>query len=103
MPAAWRVHFQGGSVKRLFGEGGSKCTFAHTGRLVHRGFDFGKMVFDVTNKAQGAAGASAGPPLAIGMQGRHANVACAAQFDDALIARLGFGHGDGAVNCGRCA
>jgi len=43
--------FPGGSVKRLFG------------------FDFGKMVFDVTKKAEGAAGAAAGPPVALGMQG----------------------------------
>lgn len=42
--------FPGGSVKRLFG------------------FDFGKMVFDVTKKADGASGAAVGPPLAIGMQ-----------------------------------
>jgi len=42
--------FPGGSVKRLFG------------------FDFGKMVFDVTKKAEGAGGAVVAPPLAIGMQ-----------------------------------
>jgi len=42
--------FPGGSVKRLYG------------------FDFGKMAFDVTKKAQGAEGAAVGPPLAIGTQ-----------------------------------
>merc|ERR1719272_248918 len=42
--------FPGGSVKRLFG------------------FDFGKMIFDVTKKADGSAGASVGPPIALGMQ-----------------------------------
>lgn len=42
--------FPGGSVKRLFG------------------FDLGKTVHDVTDKAEGAAGGAAGPPLAIGMQ-----------------------------------
>jgi hypothetical protein len=43
--------FPGGSVKRLFG------------------FDFGKAIFDVTKKAEGAAGAAVGPPLASSMQG----------------------------------
>jgi len=42
--------FPGGSVKRLFG------------------FDFGKMISDVTKKADGSAGASVGPPIALGMQ-----------------------------------
>jgi len=42
--------FPGGSVKRLFG------------------FDLGKMTFDVTKKAEGAAGAGIAPPLAIGAQ-----------------------------------
>jgi len=43
--------FPGGSVKRLFG------------------FDLGKLVFDATKNAEGAAGAAAGAPLALGMQG----------------------------------
>jgi len=43
--------FPGGSVKRMFG------------------FDFGKMVFDVTKQADGATGAAAGPPMAIATQG----------------------------------
>lgn len=43
--------FPGGSVKRLFG------------------FDLGKMVTDITNKAQGASGAAAGPPVALAFQG----------------------------------
>ena len=34
-----------------------------------QGFDFGKIVYDVTKKAEGASGAAAGLPLAIGMQG----------------------------------
>lgn len=42
--------FPGGSVKRLFG------------------FDFGKMTYDATQKAEGEAASAVGPPLAIGMQ-----------------------------------
>lgn len=42
--------FPGGSVKRLFG------------------FDFGKMAYDASQKAEGAAASAVGPPLAIGMQ-----------------------------------
>ena len=38
------------------------------------GFDFGKMIFDVTKKADGSAGASVGPPIALGMQGVVAKV-----------------------------
>lgn len=43
--------FPGGSVKRIFG------------------FDFGKEVYDITKKAEGAGGASTGPPMAIAGQG----------------------------------
>lgn len=42
--------FPGGSVKRLFG------------------FDFGKMAYDASQKAEGAAASAVGPPMAIGMQ-----------------------------------
>ena len=37
--------------------------------IMSKGFDFGKMIFDVTKKADGSAGASVGPPIALGMQG----------------------------------
>jgi len=43
--------FPGGSVKRVFG------------------FDFGKEIYDITKKATGAGGASAGPPMALASQG----------------------------------
>lgn len=43
--------FPGGSVKRLFG------------------FDLGKMAFDLTKKAEGAAGGSVAPPMTLALQG----------------------------------
>ena len=40
------------------------------------GFDFGKAIFDVTKKAEGAAGAAVGPPLASSMQGDRIGSMC---------------------------
>lgn len=51
------------------GQGVACCGWARFRQTHVAGFDFGKMVFDVTKKADGASGAAVGPPLAIGMQG----------------------------------
>jgi hypothetical protein len=52
-----------------WGQGVACCGWMRFRLLYVAGFDFGKMVFDVTKKADGATGAAVGPPLAIGMQG----------------------------------
>lgn len=52
-----------------WGQGVACCGWMRFRLIYFAGFDFGKMVFDVTKKADGAAGAAVGPPLAIGMQG----------------------------------
>ena len=55
--------FPGGSVKRLFGRHSHKiCFCSPVASILLPGFDLGKMVTDITNKAQGASGAAAGPP-----------------------------------------
>jgi hypothetical protein len=55
---------QGGSVKRTFGDASLPGpVLAWNGLpdgLRFPGFDFGKMVFDATKKAEGATGAAAG-------------------------------------------
>ena len=54
--------FPGGSVKRMFGDGfgPGACTGIVPVASLLGGFDFGKMVFDVTRKADGATGAATG-------------------------------------------
>jgi len=52
-----------------WGQGVACCGWMRFRLLYVAGFDFGKMVFDVMKKADGATGAAVGPPLAIGMQG----------------------------------
>lgn len=71
------------------------------------GFDLGKMTFDVTKKAEGAAGAGIAPPLAIGAQGffvfvRGQGGQVLGAFANSHVAfdSSWDGHGHGAINCG---
>lgn len=63
------------------------------------GFDFGKIVYDVTKKAEGAAGGAAGLPLALGMQGSpHQFAATCISCEKKLLTCLqGLGMGMGMV------
>ena len=71
------------------------------------GFDLGKMTFDVTKKAEGAAGAGIAPPLAIGAQGllvfvRGEGGPVLGVFANSHVVfdSSRNGHGHGAINCG---